>query len=77
MASGNLLYDAGNPKSVLYDNLGWGRWGGKWEGGLRGRGYMYMHAKGWHETIVWQKPLRYCKVIILQLKIKFFEKVLP
>ena len=32
MASGNLLYDAGNPKPVLCDNLeGW-----KEEGGERG-----------------------------------------
>ena len=31
-ASGNLLYDAGNPKPVLWDNLEWWAW---WGGGRR------------------------------------------
>ena len=34
-ASGNLLYDAGNPKPVLWDNLEWWAWWGG-GGGLRG-----------------------------------------
>ena len=40
-ASGNLLYDAGNPKPVLCVNLeGWDG-DGAGEGGLRGRGHVY------------------------------------
>ena len=41
-------------------------WDGKWEGGLRGRGHIYL----WPIHInVWQKPIQYCKAIILLLKI--------
>ena len=35
---GNLLYDAGNPKPVLCDNIGGG------VGGLRGRGHRYTYG---------------------------------
>ena len=56
-ASGNLLYDAGNPK--LCDNLeGWDG-----EGGLRISLWL-IYAD------VWQKPSQYCKIIIFQLKKK-------
>ena len=39
-ANGNLLYDSGNSNrgSVTGCRVGWG---GRWEGGLGGRGYMY------------------------------------
>ena len=62
-ASGNLLYDAGNPKqcSVITQRGEMGR-GFKKEGT-----YVYLwliHAD------VWQKSSQYCKVIIFQLKIK-------
>ena len=55
----NLLYDAGNSKLVLCDNLeGW-----KGEGGGRevqeGGDIWPIHVN------VWQKPSQYCKVIIL------------
>ena len=47
--------------------LGWPRgigWGGRWEGGS-GWG---THVNPWLVHVnVWQKPLQYCKVIILQL----------
>ena len=45
-------------------------WGGRWEGGS-GCG---THVNPWLIHVnVWQKPLQYCKVIILQL-IKINEK---
>ena len=37
-------------------------WGGKWEGGSRGRGLIYVE--------VWQKTTKFCKAIIHQLKNK-------
>jgi len=40
-------------------------WGGRWEGGSKGRGYMYTY--GWFID-VWQKTTKFCKAIILQLK---------
>ena len=57
------MYDAGNPKSVLYDNPE--RWDG--EGGkgavFKKEGtnvyLMLIHVD------LWQKPPQYCKVIIL------------
>ena len=59
------MYDAGNRKLVLCDNLkGWGAEG-------VGRGF---RSEGTHVCLwpihvdVWQKPSQYCKVIILQLK---------
>ena len=42
-------------------------WGGRWEGGSGWGGHMY--TCGWFITDVWQKPSKYCKVIILQLKL--------
>ena len=44
--TGNLLYDSGNSNqgSVTNQRGGVG-WGGRWEGGSRGRGYMYTY--GW------------------------------
>ena len=65
-----MLYDAGNPSECSV--TAWG--GGDGEGGGREGTYVYL----WLIHVdVWQKPLRYYKIIILQLKIKFFEKVLP
>ena len=40
-------------------------WGGRREGGSRGRGHM--------GTYVWQKPTQFYKAIILQLKINKFK----
>ena len=43
VASGSLMYSAGNPKPVLCDNLKGGR--GREAGeGIRGRGHMYAAA---------------------------------
>ena len=59
------MYDAGNSKLVLWDNLG--RCDGV--GGKFKRTCVYLwliHAD------VWQKPTQYCKAIVLQLKITKF-----
>ena len=46
-------------------------WGGRWEGGS-GWG-TYVHP--WLIYVsVWQKPLHYCKVISLQIKLINFKK---
>ena len=51
------MYDTGNPKLVLCDNLE----GGGWREGT--------HVSLWPiHADVWQKPQQYCKVIIFQLK---------
>ena len=46
-------------------------WGGRWEGGSRGRGYMVylwlIHVE------VWQKTTKFCKAIILQLINNFLK----
>ena len=64
MTSASLMYEAGHPRLMLWDNSeGWGG-----EGGERG--------SGWGDTVypwlihvdVWQKPLQYYKAIVLQLK---------
>ena len=56
-------------KRALYQPRGVG-WGGRWEGGSRGRGYVYL----WLIHVdIWQKTTKFCKAIILQLKI--FNKV--
>ena len=36
MASGYLLYDTGNQKPLLSDNMEGRGWGGRWEEGIRG-----------------------------------------
>ena len=50
--------------------LGWSRgigWGGRWEGASE----WGTHVNPWLIHIdVWQKPLKCCKVIALQLKLK-------
>ena len=47
-------------------------WGGRWEGGSRGIGYIYIYIYLWViHADVWQKPIQYCKAIILQLEIHF------
>ena len=58
------IYDSGNPKPVLCDNLeGWdGEAGGS--GGSRGTGHMCVHLMLIHVD-VWQKQSEYCQVIIL------------
>jgi len=58
----NLLYDAGNPKFVLFDNLE------GWNGEGRGREVQEAGAICIPMPIqvnVWQEPSQYCKVIIL------------
>ena len=50
---------------ALYQSRGL-RWGERWEGGSKGRGYMCIY--GWFILKVWQKTT-ICKAIILQLKI--------
>ena len=41
IANGNLLYGSGNSnRGALYQCRGVG-WGGRWEGGSKGGGYMY------------------------------------
>ena len=64
MISASLMHETGHPKSVLWDNIeGWGgEVGGRF---MIRRTHVYVwpiHAD------VWQKPSKYCKVIILQLK---------
>ena len=49
--------------------VGWsGRWGGRFK-----RGWTYVYLWMIHID-VWKKPTQYCKVIILQLKIKTFSE---
>ena len=64
MTSASLMYEAGHPRLMLWDNSeGWGG-----EGGERG--------SGWGDTVypwlihvdVWQKPSQYYKAIVLRLK---------
>ena len=43
IANGNLLHGLGNSIRALYQSRGMG-WGGKWEGGSKGRGYMYIYG---------------------------------
>ena len=66
---GNLLYDAGNPERCSVTTERGGMGSGRWEGSLRGRGRGYVSLWLTHVD-AWQKPSLYCKVIILQLKIK-------
>ena len=58
------IHEAGHSKPVLWDNPE--GWGGEGEGTGVQDG---VHVHPWLIHIdVWQKPLYYCKVIILQLK---------
>ena len=62
MASGNFLYDSGNPKLMFCDNIV------GWAGEGRGRKFKRERAYVCLWTIhvdVWQKSSLYCKVIIL------------
>ena len=43
IANSNLLYVSGNSIGALYQPRGVG-WGGRQEGGSRGRGYMYIYG---------------------------------
>ena len=67
MTTASSMHEAGNPKSVLWDNpvgLG-GDVGGR---GVQGGG---THVSLWRIHVgVWQKPSQYYKVIIFQLKFK-------
>ena len=68
IASGSLMYDTGNPKPVLWDNLQeWGREGGG-RGGSKGRGYTYTYGR--FMTIYGKNHKNI--IIILQLKIKSY-----
>ena len=63
-----MLYDAGNSKLVLCDNIK--GWDGMGSGRSLKREGTYIYLWLIHVDI-WQKPTQYCKTIILQLKIKF------
>ena len=56
---------------VLCDNLE--EWNREEAGGRRKREGIYVYL--WLIHIVWQKPTKHCKAIILQLKIYFLKKV--
>ena len=43
IANGNFLYDSGNSNGTLYQSRRVG-WGGKWEDGSKGKGYMYTYG---------------------------------
>ena len=43
IANGNLLYGSGNSTGALYQPRGVG-YGRRWEGGSKGRGYMYTYG---------------------------------
>ena len=47
---------------VLYQPR-WVRWGGRWERGSKGRGYMYMYGLF---MLTFDKKIKFCKAIILQ-----------
>ena len=67
-----MLYDARSSTLVLRDNLEWWK---EWEveGKLKREGiYIYL---GPIHVDMWQKPTRYCRAIILQLKISKFKKM--
>ena len=44
IANGNLLYGSGNSNGALYQPRGVG-WGRIWEGGSKGRGYVYTYGR--------------------------------
>ena len=67
---GSCCIAQGAQPGVLWQPRGVGL-GGGWEGGSRGKGYIYIYG-GW--VIIWQKPTQYCKAIILQLKISKKQK---
>ena len=59
------MYDARNPKPMLYDNAGrWDGEGGKWRRGRRGKEGTKVYLMLVHADF-WQSPPPYCKVIIL------------
>ena len=64
------MYDTGNPKPALCDNLT--EWGDEGSGGGFTREGTYVCLTLIHVD-VWQKPSQYCKVILFQLnkQIKF------
>jgi len=57
-------------KQALYQPRGVG-WEGRWEGGSKGRGYMYT----WFMMRFDRKTARFCKAIILQWKINKLKKI--
>ena len=66
VAGGNLLNDAGSSQPVFCDNLQ-GQDGWEVGGGFKREGSsVYLLLV--HDD-VWQRPIQYCKAIILQLKI--------
>ena len=74
IASGNLLHEAEPKADAVWQPTGV-RWSGRWEEGFKRKGaYVYL----WMIHVdVWQKPLQYCNVIILQLKKIRKHKDLP
>ena len=67
IARGNWLYDSGNPKPVLCDDIE--GWEGK--GGSRGREHIYnIYTHLWMIHIdKWQKPSQYCNYSPIKNKI--------
>ena len=64
MTSAGSMHEAGHSKLVLWDNPE--GWGGRW---VAGSGWA-THVHPWLIHVnVQQKPLEYCKVISLQLKL--------
>ena len=56
----------GTQTGALWQTRGLG-YGGRWEGGSRGRENKYTYG----HVDVWQKPTQYCKEVIPKLKINF------
>ena len=61
--NGNLLYGSGNANRSSV-SVGWG---GRWEGGSKGRGYMYTY--GWLMLRFYQKPQNSVKQLSFNKKI--------
>ena len=57
---------------AMYQSRGVG-WKGRWQGGSRGREYMYVYLWLTHVE-VWQKTAKFYKAIILQLKNKLIKE---
>ena len=68
-----MLFNAGNPKLVLYENLE--EWNREEIGRRFKREGTYVYPWLIHADI-WQKPSQCCRVIVFQLKIKLRNKTL-
>ena len=71
MSSAISMHEADDSKAVLWDNPeGWGEEGGGRQFQDRGT-----YVCQWLTHVdVWQRPPKYCKVTILQLKERYFLK---